>query len=341
MDKAHKETDEKLKALEKRIAKEYKQAEEDLTKTLEAYFKRFEKKDERWRAWVANGDKTLEEYKEWRVGQMAIGERWEKQRDLMAERYTQAADIARRAVNDALVDIYRDNYNYATFEVERGSGIDTGFTLMDREAAAQVLKDDKLYHDPGKERTRLINAGLEKRWNKEQIQSVMLQALLQGKSIARITDHLTKTVGEKDRKASIRNCRTMVTGVENAGRVAGYRRAEGMGIEVEKRWVAVLDNRTRHTHRMLDGVAVPVDATFPNGCRFPGDPEGRPEEVYNCRCTLIADMPGYRIDLSTRQVAGGISYEEWQKGKMKPEDIERAEKRAAAIAGSYRTEYRE
>ncbi len=32
------------------------------------------------------------------------------------------------------------------------------------------------------------------------------------------------------------------------------------------------------------------DKRFSNGCMYPGDPDGKPSEVYNCRCTMIAVM---------------------------------------------------
>jgi hypothetical protein len=36
------------------------------------------------------------------------------------------------------------------------------------------------------------------------------------------------------------------------------------------------------------------DKPFSNGLMFPGDWRGRPEEVYNCRCTLGAEIIGFR-----------------------------------------------
>ena len=94
-----------------------------------------------------------------------------------------------------------------------------------------------------------------------------------------------------------------------------------MGIEVRKRWVATLDSRTRPTHRQLDGEAADVEGKFPNGCRFPGDPQGPAAEVWNCRCTLVSDLDGYdalsagRMDKNLE----GISYEDWKAGKNPPE----------------------
>jgi hypothetical protein len=39
----------------------------------------------------------------------------------------------------------------------------------------------------------------------------------------------------------------------------------------------------------MDGEQVPLDASFSNGCQFPGDPFGPGDETWNCRCTTIYD----------------------------------------------------
>ena len=58
--------------------------------------------------------------------------------------------------------------------------------------------------------------------------------------------------------------------------------------------------------------AAVVDGTFSNGCRFPGDPHGPAEEVYNCRCTLVSAIKGFEGDKVTYSPKlGNMSFEEW------------------------------
>lgn len=57
--------------------------------------------------------------------------------------------------------------------------------------------------------------------------------------------------------------------------------------DVKKQWCATLDDRTRFSHRMLDGEIRDIDEEFSNGLMYPGDPSGDAEEVINCRCTLL------------------------------------------------------
>ena len=135
------------------------------------------------------------------------------------------------------------------------------------------------------------------------------------------------------RDSAIRTARTAVTGAQNAGRMDSYAAAEKMGIKLKKVWLATLDARTRRSHAMLDGEQVAQDKKFSNGCRFPGDPQGPPWDIYNCRCTLIAAVEG--VDTSSAQrrvrnpstgeteVISNMSYAEWAgwKKETKPQFV--------------------
>ena len=115
--------------------------------------------------------------------------------------------------------------------------------------------------------------------------------------------------------AAVRAARTALTGAENAGRVSSYERARGMGIDVRARWMATLDGRTRKSHRALDGEAAGEDGKFSNGLRYPGDPAGPASEVWNCRCTLVASVPGHDAFEERDASKLATSYEEWKAGR--------------------------
>lgn len=60
------------------------------------------------------------------------------------------------------------------------------------------------------------------------------------------------------------------------------------GEQWEKRWQATHDQRVRHTHKEADGQVRDLTRAFRVGdarLQFPGDPQGPPEEVFNCRCS--------------------------------------------------------
>ncbi len=59
--------------------------------------------------------------------------------------------------------------------------------------------------------------------------------------------------------------------------------------QIRRIWDATGDSRTRLTHMAADGQSVGLDEAFDVGgarMMFPGDPNGPPEEVINCRCLL-------------------------------------------------------
>ncbi len=56
-------------------------------------------------------------------------------------------------------------------------------------------------------------------------------------------------------------------------------------------WISTDDERTRESHVELNGMIIRVGDVFPNGCQYPGDPNGDAEEVVNCRCTIVPYIP--------------------------------------------------
>lgn len=348
IDPGHRETERILKELEQRITKEYAQAEKEITAKLDDYMRRFKIKDELKAKAVQNGQITLAEYKQWRVGQIAVGKRWEEMRDTIAQDLTNTAKIARSITNGYMPEVYAINHNYGTFQAEMVSGMNTSYTLYDRQTVERLFKDNNtLYHGPGKKVSKNITEGKQLAWDKKQIQSVITQGLLQGESIGDIATRLAKKVGDSDRKASIRNARTITTGVQNAGRVDSYKRAEDMGIELEQEWIATLDGRTRHEHRLLDGQRVKVGEKFKveeYEIEYPGDPTAEPEMLYNCRCTLIAALAGHERDRSMRILDSELeekTYEEWKNSKnIYSDSITKQDDIAARMRAIYNAEYR-
>lgn len=314
-DKGHELTDKKLKELENKLKEHYKQASDEVKKKLDDYLKAFKAKDAKH---LANLQKNFtkenyEEYIRWRQGQVLISERWEEMRQSLAEDYHNANMIAKSIIKGYMPDIYALNHNYGTYDVEHKGLVDTSYTLYDRQTVERLMRDDPdMLPPPGRKVSKRIAEGKDILWNKGQIQSAMWQSVTQGESMEKIAHRLARTVGDKDMAAAIRNARTMTTGAECAGRVDSYKRAESMGIDLQQEWMSTLDNRTRHSHRAMHGERIPVDGTFSNGCRFPGDPHGPAEEVYNCRCTLVSAIKGFEGDKVTYSPKmGDMSFEEW------------------------------
>lgn len=321
-DLGHKLTDKELAKLERRIAKLYREAGEEMQATIDAYFEQFKKRDEEMKALIGtvqNGKEWTEaDYKQWRLNQIGRGERYQAMRDKVAQRATDANAVAVSYTNDAVPGIYSLNRNYAAYTIEQVAG-NIGFDLWDEQTVKRLMVEqpDLMPYYP---KDRALKRGIDLAYGKKQITASVTSSILQGKSIKHMADDLQKRITTMSRDSAIRTARTAVTGAQNAGRMDSYAAAEKMGIKLKKEWLATLDSRTRHSHAMLDGEQVAQDKKFSNGCRFPGDPQGPPWEIYNCRCTLIAAVDGVDTSDGLRRTRDGLisdmTYAQWEASKQ-------------------------
>ena len=290
---------------------------------------------------------------------MGRGERFKALQSRVAERYTEANETAVRYVNDATPGIYSLNRNYSAYTIEKVAG-NVGFDLWDEQTVKRLIVDNPElmpYYPPEK----ALNRGIDLAYGKRQISASVTSSILQGKSIPGIAKDLQTRMSDMNKSSAVRTARTAVTGAQNAGRMDSYVAAEKMGIKVRKEWLATLDGRTRHSHAMLDGKVVDKDKKFENGCMFPGDPNGAPEETYNCRCTLIASVDGVDTSDAKRRARDpetgesvlieNMSYAEWAgwkkkqpKKAVKPSftpasTIEEAQKYAEKYVDDYKSKY--
>lgn len=187
--------------------------------------------------------------------------------DEIATRLAHIDQQTYRTVNRLLPDIYAKNYNSLQLPEHYVLKIVDPNTVTNL-----ALKDIKLLKDV--------------RWNTKRLNAEILQGIMQGESMDKIAMRLRPFVGG-NKAAALRNARTAVTSAENAGRMDSMLEAEReLGLIYKKQWVATNDDRTRDSHAEMNGETVDADDEFSNGCAYPGDPAGEPEEVFNCRCTM-------------------------------------------------------
>lgn len=87
------------------------------------------------------------------------------------------------------------------------------------------------------------------------------------------------------------------------------------GVE-RKGWLTSHLENTRPTHLANEDFSnenngIPIDDTWPNGCDYPGDPDGEPGETINCRCVGYA-MAGEK----SVKAAKFLRFEEWVAAKI-------------------------
>ena len=339
-DEAHRVTDVYLADLEARLRDEYRKASKEAKAKLDDYLRRFRAKDEVWRKRVAAGEVTAADYKQWRFGQMMAKRRWEELKDTLAHDLRNVEKIAHAITHGYTPEIYALNYNWATYQAEHESRVDTSFALYNREAVEYIIRDNPdLLPPPGKRMTAAIAEGNALQWGRQQVQSCFAQSILLGDSIPQMAERISETLKTRSLGDAVRYARTAATGAENRGRDDAYSRAEKKKIPLTRIWIATLDNRTRHTHRRLHGETRNGER-YSNGLRYPGDPSGAPSEVWNCRCCQSATVLG-NVDVpKTSPKLGEMSFEEWLEAKpvYNPQTlpVEKANAIKAAHIANYR-----
>lgn len=325
-DHAHELTDKELALLEWRIRKIYREAAEDMSEKIDDYFSGFEERDKKQKALVDAGKLTLEQYTQWRLAQIGRGKRMEALRDQLAERMTDANEVAAAYINDTTPGIYSLNRNYAAYTIEQVAG-NVGFDIWDESTVRRLIVENPISM-PYYPIKRAIDRNIDLAWGQQQITRQITTGILQGESIGKIANRLQEKIPDMNRVSAVRAARTAMTSAQNAGRMDSYVAAQKMGIKLRREWVATLDNRTRHAHAILDGQKADIGKPFEvegQEIMFPGDPHAHPSLVYNCRCTLIADVEG--VDMSDAQrrarnpetgrneLISNMTYQEWEAWK--------------------------
>lgn len=298
-DKAHKQTDKRLAAMEKHVREIYAGAEKEIREKWEDFMQSAGEKTAKLREEYEAALKSRDP-QEIRKAKAALqnrleyvtfrNERYKALVAQMAANYAHANEIALAYINGQMPDIYVINYNYISNDIaNKVKGY--SFTLVDRNTVMLLATEDTSLLP-----AKTVNIPKDKRWNTKQINAQVLQGILQGESMPDIAKRI-KSITDMTSNAAIRNARTMVTGAENSGRMRGIKDAEEKGVVTKKKWLATSDTRTRDWHSDLNGKMTDPDKPFHNefgDIMYPGDPTAHPANVYNCRCTLVTKVVGFR-----------------------------------------------
>lgn len=312
-DYGHRETDKRLEVMEKRISKVYADTLEEAKAKLNAILKEFQEEDAKKAQLVANGKLKQRAYVAWRQELLGKAKHLQDMIDVLTEDFTNADKIAMKIVSGEAKNVYALNANYAAYKIEQDANVNLSWTLYDHSTVERLIREE-----PNLLPLPSVDVPLDQRWNKKHITAAINRGILLGDPIPDIAQRLLN-VASMDLNAAIRSARTATTAAECAGRIDTYKHAESLGIEMQQEWVATLDDRTRHEHRILDGQRVDIGEAFEvDGAtiRYPGDPQAPGYLVYNCRCTLVSAVKGIdQSDAPRASKLGNMSYEEWKAGK--------------------------
>jgi hypothetical protein len=126
---------------------------------------------------------------------------------------------------------------------------------------------------------------------KAKLRAIITNAVNQGKSIAETVRLIQSDFNVMAQYRAERIARTEIIGASNRGAMEA---ANATGLTLKKIWISTRDDRTRDSHRVMDGVETDMDGSFnvPSDeggwvqMESPGDLDAPASEVINCRCTV-------------------------------------------------------
>lgn len=318
IDNAHSETDKKLEKMETYLTDLYRKSAKGITKKWYEYMENASKKIETLQQDYDHakslGDKTLMKRAGIKLAKAKKditihNEYYKAMLDEVTFQLSHVNETATAYINNQLPEIYTINYNAVAPEA---LSVGIRFDIRDAHTIKRLILDGEIELPKTK-----IDIPKDMQWNKKQINSSVLQGILQGESIDKIAGRIYDVVG-KNKQSAIRNARTMITSAENHGRIDSYQDLAEKGVIEKKVWMSTPDDRTRPSHIDMDGEEQDINAIFSNGCMFPGDGKGPPEEVWMCfpaetsiatDCDIISSYKRwYDGDLIKIKTAGGVEF---------------------------------
>jgi len=292
--------DKHLEQIEDHLSALYAEAAKDMQGKLTEFMEGYEKQRASMEAKVEAGKMTQEEYSQWCNRHIVQSDKYKSTIDSLTTMAVNADVAAMAYVDGNMPMVIAQSYNFTEalgFEAAQKAGLSQGtFQVYNARSVQKIIKENPNL-------LKEVDIDADEKWNREKMNREISQGIIQGESIDKIADRLQR-VTNMDENAAMRNARTMMTAAENMGRAEAADDLKAQGIPMEEVWSATYDNRTRETHLELDGTVRDENGLFGVGIlhkplRFPADPDGDPEEIYNCRCRMSLQLMG--IDHSKDQ----------------------------------------
>lgn len=305
-----------IKTYEDRVRDVYGQAAREMTEKQAKYMEEFAKLQKEMAQKLADGKITMSQYQSWLRTQDMTQSWFKEMVESLSEDLVAADQNAMRILNGYVPRAYAENMNFATYQIEDASNVNTSFALYNESTVARLIANPEgslLPELPQPE----TDAKKDGAWSKQKISSAVTQSILQGESVPEAAKRLQMVVGMSANSA-MRAARTALTGAQNLGRLDAGRRAKKMGIQLKKQWIATVDARTRYAHREIDRETVELEEDFSNGCDCPGHLNSGSDagQVYNCRCAMRYVIPGHEYDDLPEKTREGVDYEEWKNERL-------------------------
>jgi hypothetical protein len=229
-------------------------------------------------------------------------------------------NLNQKPLDDLFLDLYTDVGS--TFAKLSYNNLKQHMTLETKQAP-DFVERMATFASTGHDRTRVIaiNQGKE-------IQRLIGKALEEELGIVQAGERVKELVTQNiNTYQAERIARTEILSASNFGSVEG---AKSTGLPLMKQWISVLGDSTRNGHSSAHGTVVDLydenggDGVFEVGgefLRFAGDPNGRPDNIINCRCTQVfltkEEALGEQAEQEEEEVPLGQQRYEMMAGEVK------------------------
>ena len=241
-------------------------------------------------------------------------------RNISAE-IANTSETARRIIDGVRLNVYDINYRGALSGVDNQLGFGVDWTIyyrnqlrvilsgewqpFEKVEAREIFVRSQMDISRGYVRERAFGRLGDDRIIVTRLQNELAKSVILGESAQQIATRIKK-VGEMSRRQAVTIARTEIMRVANQGRMLGFTQAyNDYGIEMQKQWIATLDNKTRDSHAHMHLERAELDEKFTNGLMQPGG-DGPPEEVINCRCIVVSVLKELRGSEAYRRLVERI-----------------------------------
>ena len=279
-DNAHYQTDLKLEEMEKRLSAIYSRAEKTVQKKMADYAASIDEKSAELLQAYKDAE-TNDEKQKAKKAYIRFYRKLVKSKEFVSLSATVADDLykanveASAYINSQTPSIYALNYNYINAEMAKDIA---GFK-------PQEITDTEAKKYSGYTQ-QTVDKEKDTAWNKDNLKKSVIAGSLLLLGAYAIMKRSANSAVEKNRNSASMHNSGMGTDAENKARLDGMYRADDMGNSITKIWISTLDNRTRDAHAGRDGEEISLGDEFAPGLSRPRDPNGAPEEICNCRCSL-------------------------------------------------------
>ena len=184
-------------------------------------------------------------------------------------------------VSEYLTESYEEGFVGTMYDLQ-GQGIPLVFPIDQKQVTIAIQHETKLSEDLY---TRL---GKDTKLLSKQIATEISRGIVNAAMYSEIARNIAAYAGISKNKA-MRIARTEAHRIQCKATADAQWKAKEKGADVVKQWDASLDDKTRDTHRQLDGQIRELDEVFEvqgKKAMMPGG-FGDPAEDCNCRCALL------------------------------------------------------